>query len=297
MLDSVGKLLERILLERLYEHLATPGGHSPNQYGFRRGRSTEDAIGRVLETARWATSGNPRFQELCVLITLDVKNAFNMAPWEHIDAALRGRGVPRYLLRILRSYMGDRSLITDDQNSIRDVTCGVPQGSVLGPTLWNVLYDGLLDMETPERVQLVGFADDLALIAVARTTPLLESVVNPALQSIEEWMEQHGLELANQKTEAVMLTWKRAFADPVFTVGGHGIEIKRSVKYLGVVLDSHRTYTKHLKTAAGKAAKAALCIGRLMPNVSLQSWQEGTADVCHQQHDILCSTGLGGKSH
>jgi len=107
-----------------------------------------------------------------------------------------GRIVPFYLVRILRSYLEGRSLVTDNYNSIHEVTCGVLQGLVLGPTLWNVLYDGLLNKEVPEGVQLVGFADDLALVAVARTTPSLKTAVNATLKITEDWMEGHGLQLA-----------------------------------------------------------------------------------------------------
>lgn len=80
MLDTSGKLLERILLQRLNAHLDQSGGLSPNQFGFLKGRSTEDAITKVLEMAKWAGNSAPQHQELCVLVTLDVRNAFNTVP-------------------------------------------------------------------------------------------------------------------------------------------------------------------------------------------------------------------------
>lgn len=196
MMDTSGKLLERVLLQRLTKHLDDTRGLSPNQFGFRKGRSTEDAINKVLDMAEWVGRGPSQYQCLCVLVTIDVKNAFNTAPWDHIDAALRARGAPLYLIRMLRSYMTDRSLMvvnTNRVNHTRNVTRGVPQGSVLGPTLWNVFYDSLLQMETPERVQLIGFADNLAIVATSRTSAGIESTVNPKLDFIDHWMNNHGL--------------------------------------------------------------------------------------------------------
>lgn len=77
MLDSSGKLLERLLLQRLESHLDAHGGRrrAANQYGFRKGVSTESAVQKVLSLADIAASGTGQ-KDLCVLITLDVKNCF-----------------------------------------------------------------------------------------------------------------------------------------------------------------------------------------------------------------------------
>lgn len=78
ILDSTGKLLERLLLQRLERHLDEHGGHrrAPNQFGFRKGVSTESAVNNVLNIATQAAA-TPVKKSLCVLVTLDVKNAFN----------------------------------------------------------------------------------------------------------------------------------------------------------------------------------------------------------------------------
>ncbi|VVC25513.1 Hypothetical protein CINCED_3A009483 [Cinara cedri] len=78
------------------------------------------------------------------------------------------------------------------------------------------------------------------ILAAAHTSDALAGVVNPALDAIDAWMGDHGLRLARHKTEAIMLTKKWAYQDPV----------------LG-----------HYRTVSGKASKAALAIGRLMPNL------------------------------
>lgn len=75
MLDSLGKMLEKLIANRLSQQIETQGGLSDRQYGFRRGRSTIDAIATVVANAK-------RSQEqkgFCAVITIDVKNAFNTA--------------------------------------------------------------------------------------------------------------------------------------------------------------------------------------------------------------------------
>lgn len=127
-----------------------------------------------------------------------------------------------YLVKLLRSYMEDRSFTYPSNGTqiSRDVTCGVPQGSVHGPTLWNVFYDDLLRQAVPEGPQLVTFADDVALVVTAKTTALLEAVANPSLAVVEEWIRNHGLSLSYNKTEAVMLKRKWAYDPPRLSLSG-----------------------------------------------------------------------------
>lgn len=102
-MDTDGKLFERILFQRLFEHLDRTGELSPNQFGFRVRRSTGDAITKVLDTAKSAGTRYSQYQEIYVLVALDTMNAFNSAPWAHIDKALRARETPDHLTNILRS--------------------------------------------------------------------------------------------------------------------------------------------------------------------------------------------------
>ncbi|KAL4084959.1 hypothetical protein QTP88_027819 [Uroleucon formosanum] len=267
MVDSAGKLLERLILTRLDEHLDTTGQRSANQYGFRRGRSTEDAIARLLETAQGAALGAVQHRDLCVAVSLDVSNAFNSAAWRKIDAALRKKNVPAYLVRLIRSYLQDRSILVGEALIRRNTTCGVPQGSVLGPALWNVFYDDLLEMETPHGVQLVAFADDVCVLGISRNGEFATTLMNPILGAVADWMSSNGLQLAPAKTEVIVLTRKHLFNDPELIVEGHAVPVKRSMRYLGVELDTRLLFTKHVHQASAKACESALAIGRLMPNV------------------------------
>lgn len=71
---------------------------------------------------------------------------------------------------IIESYFQNRVIWYDTDAGKRAyrVTGGVPQGSVLGPLLWNVMYDGILKLHLPERTTIVGFADDVALVVTAK---------------------------------------------------------------------------------------------------------------------------------
>ncbi|CAB0030690.1 unnamed protein product [Trichogramma brassicae] len=84
MLDTAGKILERLICDRLEAITESPGGLSDHQYGFRKRRSTINAIENVIATAREAIAGkrwNRDTKKYCAVVTLDVKNAFNSARW------------------------------------------------------------------------------------------------------------------------------------------------------------------------------------------------------------------------
>ena len=79
--------------------------------------------------------------------------------------------MPNYLLRILRDYLRNRSLLYETLEGQRwmEVTSGVVQGSILGPDLWNATYEILLKLDMSEESRLVGYADDVAALVAGRT--------------------------------------------------------------------------------------------------------------------------------
>jgi len=202
-----------------------------------------------------------------VVVSLDVRIAFNTAPWRRIDAALCGKLVPPQLNGMIWSYLEDRTLLVGESQTIRSVTCGIPQGSVLGPALWNVFYEDLLEMDTPPGVQLVAFANDVAVIGISRTGPSAADLLYPVLDSVANWKRDNGLEIAPQKSKAVVLMRKYRYDNPLLYVEDHVIPVKPARRYLGVELDTHLYFTTHIATASKKASDSAKAIGHLTSNV------------------------------
>lgn len=261
LISTIGKLFEHLIKIRLEAELEARGALAQTQYGFRKGRSTIDAIQDVLQ---YLTSTQ---DEWAALILIDVKNAFNTAKWRIIQARLAELGVSRGLRDMLGSYLYDRRIVYGKKRKLT-ITQGVPQGSILGPTLWNVLYDGVLRLELPDNCRAVAYADDLALAVRAANGEDLMHRADEALFIIQMWLRNHGLEVAAQKTEAVIVKGKRNRGHIRFEVGDAVVRHTRAAKYLGVWVDSRLSFGQHIKECTAKANKLTTAVARLMPNMA-----------------------------
>ena len=268
LIDTCGKLLESVICSRLLECVEAANGLSDYQYGFRRSRSTVDAINVVVDIAKKAIRAKDCNNDYCLIITLDIKNAFNTANWLKTVNVLRSLNIPEYLVAIIENYFSKRILIYDTAEGTKKykVTGGVPQGSVLGPLLWNVMYNGVLNLDLPSSAKVVGFADDIALVITAGNLEQASMIADASTGAVKKWLLSMGLTLADHKTEAVLVSSRKKEEFITIKVGDCDIISKKELKYLGVLIDNRLTFKPHLEYVAEKAMLTTLSLCRIMPN-------------------------------
>ena len=142
----MGKLLKELILQRLQTLLVEESGLSENQLGFRKGRSTVDAIQAVVNIVTNARRRTGKHKGFCALLSINIRNAFNTARWKICIEVMVPKKVPDYLLRMIDDYLSDRWVTYegDKWSLTEEMTCGAPQGSRIGPYVWNVMYDDFL---------------------------------------------------------------------------------------------------------------------------------------------------------
>lgn len=133
LLNIISKTFENLLNERLQKEINERGGLNELQFGFRKRKTTVNAIEYVVR----GVTENQRNGGWSGLLLIDVKNAFNCASWALILEKMKHRGISGYLIRVIQSYF--TNIYVEILGAKKcEVFGGVPQGSVLVPTLWNL---------------------------------------------------------------------------------------------------------------------------------------------------------------
>ena len=158
MLNTGGKVLEKLLINRINHHIFKNELLTENQYGFMSQKSTTDAA-MVAEKFTEPELGN---RKVVIMTSLDVKGALDAAWWPSILKELKDSGCPRKLYYLSRGYFSQRvALLSTNNVSIeRSVRKGWPQGSCCGPGYWNLFYNSLLKLEFTSQSKEIAFADD-----------------------------------------------------------------------------------------------------------------------------------------
>jgi len=226
LLNDLGKVLEHLLAQRLETHLRARGGLACNQYGFRSGMSPDDAVRKLNE--RIVSENNKG--NYCLAVAIDIKNAFNSIKWSDIMEDLHSWETPQYLSRMFDSYFSRRSGSVESRASPGgrqevSIIGGVPQGSVVGPLLWNITYNSVLKEELPGGCGLIGFADDTMLVVSAKTIPDLEDRGNRAMEQIATAISNLSLQIAAEKTEGVLFTYRFKYDIPSIRICGKPIKL------------------------------------------------------------------------
>ena len=191
------------------------------------------------------------------MIMIDLQKAFDCVDHDLLLKKLSAMGVTS--IDWFCSYLNDRSQCTNVagvDSSFLSVACGVPQGSILGPTLFLCYIN---DMSSALRCKLSLYADDSALVFSGPNPITVADFLSAELDTCRKWLVDNRLSLHLGKTECILFGTRRRLARGVefdVRLGDAPINRVTSVKYLGVTLDQYLDFSVHvdhiIKKASGK---------------------------------------------
>jgi len=153
------------------------------------------------------------------------------------------------------------------------------------------MYDEGLKLTMTSSTDKVGFADVVALVVVAKEVAAVKAAANCAIRAVEERLSVAGLELASHKTEAVLISSRKAVESVHIQIGGTTISSQRSIKYLGVILDTRLSYRELLEYVNKKASETTGSLYRILLNTKGPK-QDSPRDRCQVAVVVRCS-GVG----
>lgn len=267
LLSTLGKIAERVVLNRLQEEIKDLELLPPEQFGFREGHGTELQLLRLVEEIHEAIDR----RDVAAGIFLDVKRAFDKVWHQGLIVKLYRQNINPGLVKIIANFLTGREFqvsVGDSLSEPRPLRAGVPQGSVLSPTLYN-LYTA--DIPKENNVSLYVYADDVALIATCRSERMATIRLQRALNATQEYFSAWKLSIHPEKSQHITFTNKRP-KNCVLKINEQIIPRVRSVKYLGVHIDCRLNWSTHITYAAKKGNIAfAMLYSLLRRNSRLSS--------------------------
>ncbi|GBM28679.1 Retrovirus-related Pol polyprotein from type-1 retrotransposable element R1 [Araneus ventricosus] len=246
LLPTLGKILEKLLLERLNFHLRTNNLQAANQYGFTVNKSPEEAIVDFIDEIEMARST----KQHAWVISLDVKGAFDHLEYNSIKNSLNNINFHSNRKETLIDLLSDRqvALKTRQGPDTLPQHRGCPQGSCAAPAFWNLVANEVLTQSWPEGVHLQAFADDFIFLIKAPTKAKVRFLANEALNQFKSWAAKHNLEISADKSNYMYFNKNRngsRWSAGIRWDGNH-LRRKSSIKYLVIFIDDKLKDTKPL---------------------------------------------------
>ena len=258
LLEILGKTFERLINQRLRLHLESHELLAPRQFGFRSGASTEDALNSIVAYL----NSNSRYFKTA-LVTKDVKKAFDTVWHTGLKYKICNNfNLPHLTQRILCSFLEERESRISHQGTLSNSfspQAGVPQGSVLSPSLYN-MYTADLPPPAHNDSLTIQYADDVTQLARARTLDHLTDKIQREITATSLWELKWRILSHPEKSKVTYFNIKsnqprqislyQDFPNPV------PIPISYYNTVLGLNIDKHLRFNIHINQKVAIASKA-----------------------------------------
>ena len=252
-LTFLGKLIERVVLKRLNEHLSTNNLNCPEQFAYKKHHSTETLLIKIVNDLMIAADE----KSATVVMLLDLSAAFDTVDHDLLLRILKQEiGISGSALAWFTSFLKGRCQrirLGSDVSETIVIRFGVPQGSVLGPVLFNLYIRSLYGSVRNLGFSVMGYSDDHQVIKTFKPSEQVDVLtiqLKTCFMGIKRWMSQYYLQLNDSKTQIIVFGPSRVLKE--IEINGVNISSETSVmfvptvKNLGFLMDRTLTFEKQI---------------------------------------------------
>ena len=292
--SCLGKLMEKIVADRMTYLLETQGLLTKNQAGFRPGRCTTDQILKLTQNAtdQMQRRDLPKGESHASLVTFfDYEKAYDKV-WRHgLLYKMQELGLPRKFIRFTRSFLSGR-VTTVKVNETRSrrflLKEGLPQGSSISPLLFLVFINDI-DVELSDDTLASLFADDTS---VCRLGGVLKDTARDLMQdevdTILRWAQTWKMSVNTDKTQSMVISSNTndTSYNPELQAGNGIIANTERYRFLGVSIDNSLRFTEHVKTLLTKCKQRV----KIVKTMAWKDWGSGleTQRTLYIQYIRMC---------